>query len=206
MATKITIAAARDIWSAACREFKNSDLHYIKQDRPGVSITEHMTTILKDIQWAVFDDPEAKPLGAFLKDPVPSERIAKQFPLVMAEALKELSSTLKKEVKSQKGEKVEKEETETDPDDSGITDPMAKTLMKVMLSNGAALQVPFDWAKRGTLHRKIFETFIREILDGDLSNQLDAASKLQGEFISLTLEDGRAVGTVVSKKEPKTIN
>lgn len=203
MATKITIAAARDIWSVACREFKNSDLHYIKQDRQGVSITEHMTTILKDIQWAVFDDPEAQPLGAFLKDPVPSEQIAKQFPQVMAEALKELSSTLKKEVKSQKGEK---EETEIDPDDSGITGSMAKALMKVMLSNGAVLQVPFDWAKRGNLHRKIFETFIREILDGDLSNQLDAASELQGEFISLTLEDGKAVGAVVSKKAPKTIN
>ena len=203
MATKITIAAARDIWAVACREFKNSDLHYIKQDRPGVSITEHMTTILKDIQWAVFDDPEAKPLGAFLKDPVPSERIAKQFPPVMAEALKELSSTLKKEVKSQK---VEKEETETDPDDSGITDPMAKTLMKVMLSNGAALQVPFDWAKRGTIHRKIFETFIREILDGDCTKQLDDTESLKGDFILISLEDGRAVGAVVSKKAPKTIN
>ncbi len=202
MATKITIAAARDIWSVACREFKNSDLHYIKQDRPGVSITEHMTTILKDIQWAVFDDPEAKPLGAFLKDPVPSERIAKQFPQVMAEALKELSSTLKKEVKSPK---VEKGETEQDQD-TVISGQMAKALMKVMLSNGAVLQVPFDWAKRGNLHRKIFETFIREILDGDLSNQLDDASELQGEFISLTLEEGKAVGAVISEKEPQTIN
>lgn len=202
MATKITIAAARDIWSVACREFKNSDLHYIKQDRPGVSITEHMTTILKDIQWAVFDDPEAQPLGAFLKDPVPGERISKQFPQVMAEALKELSSTLKKEVKSPK---VEKGETEQDQD-TGISGQMAKALMKVMLSNGAVLQVPFDWAKRGNLHRKIFETFIREILDGDLSHQLDDASELQGEFISLTLEDGKAVGAVVSKKAPKTIN
>lgn len=197
MPQKISIAAARDIWATACREFKKSDLSYIKQDRPGVSITEHMTAILRDLQWAVYDDPDAHPLGAFLKDPVSSERIAKQVPQLIAGALKEISSTIKTELQSPKSEKG---------DEAGISGRTAKTIMKVMLSNGAVLQVPFEWSQRGSLHRKILEAFIKEILDGDLSNQLDAASSLKGDYISLTLEDGKAVGAVIAEKEPQTLN